>query len=99
MVALAKRRGVRVLFASWAYCPARNDYAANPLWQRGFREQNEVLRAVAREDSVPFYDFAAEMPTDPEYWADGPHNNERGALKKAELFAAFIERAFLSAKP
>jgi hypothetical protein len=36
------------------------------------------------------------MPTDPQYWADGPHNNPSGALKKAELFAAFIERNFLA---
>lgn len=96
MVALAKLRGVEFLISGWTYCPAKNDYASKPLWQRAFREQNEVLRQVARVSGVPFYDFAAEMPTDPDHWADGPHNNVRGARKKAELFAAFIDRRFIS---
>jgi hypothetical protein len=99
MLAIAKSRGVGFLLTSWAYCPAKGDYAANPLWQRGFREENEMLRAVANGGAVPFYDFAAEMPTNPALWADGPHNSEAGAEKKAELFAAFIDRQFFSAAP
>lgn len=96
LVAIARHHGVRVLLTSWAYSPLKNDYAAEPKWRRGFREHDEATRNVAAENGVPFYDFAAEMPTDPEYWADGAHNNERGARRKAELFAAYIERTFLS---
>ena len=99
MVGVARSHGVRALLASWAYCPAKGDYLSEPMWQRGIREQNDMLRGLARDAGVAFYDFAAEMPTDPALWADGPHNNERGAAVKAELFAAFIERGFLSGAP
>jgi hypothetical protein len=37
------------------------------------------------------FDFAAVMPQDAEYWADGRHSNEAGALVKAGLFAEFID--------
>jgi hypothetical protein len=30
------------------------------------------------------------MPQDAQYWADGRHSNEAGALVKAALFAEFI---------
>jgi lysophospholipase L1-like esterase len=97
LVALAQRHGVKVLLTSWAYSPFKNDYTADPKWRRGFAEHDEVTRQVAAENGVPFYDFAAEMPADPQYWADGAHNNERGARKKAELFAAYVEKTFLGA--
>jgi lysophospholipase L1-like esterase len=96
LVALAEHHGVALLLTSWAYCPAKGGYTAEAKWQRGFREHDEVTRRVAADNGVAFYDFAAEMPVDPEYWADGPHNNERGAQRKAELFAAYIERAVLA---
>lgn len=97
LVTLAERHGVKVMLTSWAYSPFKKDYTADPKWQRGFREHDQVAREVAAENGVPFYDFAAEMPADSEYWADGAHNNERGARTKAELFASYIDRTFLSA--
>jgi len=96
MVTLAKQRKVGVLFTSWAHSPHKGDYASTAVYQRGFRENNDVLRAVARANDVPFYDFAAEMPIDAECWDDGRHSTERGALKKAKLFAAWLHREVLS---
>ena len=55
------------------------------------------MRALAARMDAPFHDFAAEMPLDLEFWADGVHNTAAGARKKAELFASFIAAHFLSA--
>ena len=94
-IALAHARGTRVLLTSWAHCPHLDDYASTDVYQRGFREMNAASRRVAEEQDVPYYDFAAEMPQDPEYWGDGRHNNESGARLKAELFAAFLDAHLL----
>jgi hypothetical protein len=45
---------------------------------------------VANRHHVPLFDFAAVMPQDTRYWADGRHVNEAGALEKATFFAEFI---------
>jgi hypothetical protein len=57
-----------------------------------------VVKAVASELGTPLFDFAAEMPTDTIYWADGRHVNEAGALLKAQLFAAFLDASGLIPK-
>lgn len=52
----------------------------------------EIIENVAAQRNVPLFDFASAMPTDRQHWADGRHVNEEGALLKAELFAAFIDK-------
>jgi lysophospholipase L1-like esterase len=91
MVAIARQHGFALLLPSWASCPHKGDYASTPLYRRGFAEHNAVLREVAEENGVPFYDFAAEMTCDPALWDDGRHNTAAGARLKAELFAAFLD--------
>jgi lysophospholipase L1-like esterase len=90
MVALAREHGFDILLASWAHSPHFDDYAATPLYRQGFRENNATVARVSAETGAHFFDFAAEMPQDPDYWADGRHVNALGALVKAELFAEFI---------
>ncbi len=90
MVALAREHGFNILLASWAHSPYFDDYAATPLYQQGFRENNATVALVSQETGALFYDFAAEMPQQPEYWADGRHVNTAGAQVKAELFARYI---------
>jgi hypothetical protein len=36
------------------------------------------------------FDFAAVMPKEATYWADGRHVNEAGAVVKARLYAEFL---------
>jgi lysophospholipase L1-like esterase len=91
MIAVAKEHGIEVLFATWAYSPFLNDYAAKDYSQQGFRENNEVVKEVANTHHIALFDFAAVMPQDAKYWADGRHSNEAGALLKATLFAEFID--------
>ena len=60
-----------------------------------YAEQNEVVRALAGECRIPCLDFAAAMPHDREYWDDGRHVTEAGAVVKAELVANFVTANFL----
>ncbi len=91
MIAIAKEHGIEVLFSTWAYSPYLNDYASKGDYQKGFQENNEVVKEVANRNHIPLFDFAAVMPQDAKYWADGRHVNEVGALEKATLFAEFID--------
>jgi hypothetical protein len=90
MIAVAKAHSVEIMFSTWAYSPYRNDYAAEEYYQQGFRENNDVVKEVAADQQIPLFDFAELMPQDAEYWADGRHVNEAGALVKARLFAKYI---------
>jgi lysophospholipase L1-like esterase len=90
MVAVAKAHDVQILFSTWAYSPNLNDYASRDYYQQGFRENNDVVKDVATEQQIPLFDFAAVMPQEAIYWADGRHVNEAGALVKARLFAEYI---------
>ena len=91
MIAVAKEHDVQILFSTWAHSPNLNDYAAEDYYQQGFRENNDVVKDVAGSHDIPMFDFAAVMPQEAIYWADGRHVNETGALVKAQLFAEFID--------
>ena len=95
MFAIAKEHDIEVLFSTWAYSPYLNDYASKDYYQQGFQENNEVVKEVANKHLIPLFDFAAVMPQDAKYWADGRHVNEAGALEKARLFAEFIHTSAL----
>ena len=95
IVAVARANGAEVLLATWASSPRLGDYASFPHYQRGFEEHNALVRQVAAERGVPVFDFAAVMPEEPAFWADGRHVNEQGARLQSELFARFIESARL----
>jgi hypothetical protein len=90
MIAVAQANGVAIMFATWAYSPYMHDYASEGYYQQGFQENNDVVREVANEHRIPLFDFVRVMPQDQQYWADGRHVNEAGALLKARLFAEFI---------
>ena len=99
MIVLAKHRGAQVLAVTFAWCADKDDYAATPHYQRGFRETNEVIRAAAAEHSVGLFDYAAVMPADGSYWSDGRHVNVAGARAKAELYAEHIAAHCLPPRP
>lgn len=90
MLAIAREHEVAIMLATWAHSPHLNDYASREDYQQGFKENNNVVREVATSHQVPLFDYAAVMPQDRQYWADGRHVNEAGAFLKATLFAEFI---------
>ena len=87
-------RKVDVLLSTFAWCTSKRDYVAHAGYRRGLDETNASTRAVAARRGAPLYDFKAQMPEDENLWADGRHNSEAGARKKAELFAAAILERF-----
>ncbi|MCG8571126.1 MAG: SGNH/GDSL hydrolase family protein [Spirochaetes bacterium] len=92
MAAIAKANKIKILFASWAHCPYKNDYASSEFYQTGFQEMNNVVRAVALQENAFFFDFASIMSKDTKYWSDGRHLNEAGALLKAQHFADYLDK-------
>jgi lysophospholipase L1-like esterase len=98
MAGVARAHGVRLALATWAHCPRfENHYASDEHYQRGFAQNNAVVRHVARRMGLPMLDFARAMPQEKEYWADGAHVNAKGALRKAEIFAEWLHRQGLLA--
>jgi len=91
LVALARARDCRVLFTTWAFAEVEGDLITTPAFRRGVLEHNALVERVAEELDVPFYDLAADMPRELEFWVEGRHNNARGAARKAELVAAWLE--------
>ena len=95
MVVITRAHGADILLSTWAYSPYLDDYASTPHYQRGFEENNAVILEVAAENEVKLFDFAERMPKTKEYWSDGRHVNEKGALVKAKLFAEFVHESGL----
>jgi len=95
MVAVARVHGAEVLLSTWAHSPHFGDYASTRHYERGFRENNAVVREIAFEHGVALFEFGQRMPKDRKYWADGRHVNEKGAQLKARLFGEFIHRSGL----
>ena len=91
MIAISEEHDIDILFSTWAYSPYLDDYASKAYYQQGFEENNDVVKEVANRHHIHLFDFAGVMPQDVEYWADGRHINEAGALVKARLFAEFID--------
>jgi lysophospholipase L1-like esterase len=104
MIAVARENNSAVLLATWAHSDRFDDYAASPHYEKGFDENNAVVKEVALSYSsrsapgVFFYDFARDMPQDKKYWADGRHPNAAGNLLQAELFAKFLDGAHVIPK-
>ena len=92
MALLAHDSGAKIMFSTWAHFGDFND----PILEAGVLENNFVVRRAGELLDVPVFDFANQMPMDQEYWYDTIHVNERGAVRKAELFAAFIDDNFLA---
>ncbi|MFQ5577943.1 MAG: GDSL-type esterase/lipase family protein, partial [Anaerolineae bacterium] len=99
MIAVAQENGVAVMLATWAHTTGFKDHASKPYYQQAYREQNAIVIELGRSHDIPVFDFAALMPADHRYWADGRHVNEAGAQLKAELFAQFIDQAGLIPRP
>lgn len=90
IITVARENGIFVLLSIWAWSDQLSDYAASSHYQKGFNDLNDVVKKIGKTKNIPVYDFAAEMPKDKKYWADGPHNNLAGVTLKAKLFANYM---------
>ena len=92
IAALARAQDCQVLFTTWAFAEVEGDLITTPAYRQGVAEHNAAIERLASELDVQFHDVAAQMPRELEYWAEGRHNNERGAQIKAEIIAAATYR-------
>jgi hypothetical protein len=96
LVSLALSKSVPVMLSSWAYFPSAIPEVANGTFmtlafvQQTVAEHNRILRNVAADLRVPFYDLAATLPTNRAFWVEGMHLTPAGAHEQAVLFADFL---------
>lgn len=96
LVALARSNGIQVVLSSWAYFSspipevASGTFMTLPFVQQTVAEHNRILKHVAADTRVPFYDFSASLPVSRAFWVEGMHLTAEGARKQAELYADFL---------
>jgi len=103
IVGIAQAHEVDVLLLTWAYSTGylspTYEYVLRPEYQASFAEHNEIMADIGDDLDTYFYDFAADMPTDREYWFDGRHLTAEGSHLQAELIAAYIDQLGIVPEP
>lgn len=93
LVAVARAHGVTPVLATFAWTATTSDRAiTSPEIVAAIEEQNEIVRAIGREQHVAVYDFAAEMPDDAKLYMGAVHFTVEGSVVQARLFADFLLR-------
>lgn len=91
IIAIANENKIHIMLSTWAWTNRfSNDYTSSKHYEKGFQDQNNMIKNVGKLKNVPVFDFASEMPMDLKYWGDGRHNDEEGVKLKGKLFANFI---------
>lgn len=90
IVSIAKEHGIKVLLTSFAFSPLSKE-TSSKVYQQGISENNQILKQIANKYNMPFFDFAEVMPTKKKFWHGAVHVNTDGAMKKAQLFANYID--------
>lgn len=99
MIAVAQANKVRAMLSSWAFSTLPLENPPTPelfnlytlSWrQDAAREHNAITQQVAIETGTLFYDLAANLSPEGNFWWDGYHQNEAGAREQASQYAAFI---------
>ena len=104
IISVAQTNNIDVLLSSWAYSPHEfdrpgGDFLSIPFRQNAVDEHNAVLRQLGDEQPVLFFDLAAVMPQEQNYWVDGMHVNRRGAAEQARFYAEFLDEAGVISAP
>lgn len=98
IVACAKQRHAKVLLVgfimNWQTLDAECTDHGEAL-KLGVDQFNAVSKAVAEQQGVAYYDLPRDWPQGGQYWAEFVHNNDAGALLKAQLISDFILKADL----
>lgn len=96
MIAIADANDIAVVLATFAYSPDFDEpYVSTPEYQAAYDDMNAVVRHIAVTTPATVYDFAADMPTNREYFTDGRHFTAQGNQLRAELFGTFLAESGL----
>ena len=98
IVEIAKYHGIVPVLATFAHSKnfEDNPWSSSKEIAGSFDESNRIIKEIAKNHGAILFDFASEFTFDKTLYTDGFHVNEKGAHKKAALFAAFlIDRGLL----
>jgi lysophospholipase L1-like esterase len=84
MIALAREMGARVLLATAPTGGQAGDF------HELVPEHNALTRAIATEEGVAFFDYAAVMVTDARHMPDGIHVSQAGSDLKRDLYFDYL---------
>lgn len=91
IVLIAKTEGIKTVLVSFAYSPLFDDsMVSSDEYNYAYNEMNAVLKDIANELNVSFFDLKKEFPEDKMYYKDGRHVTIEGAQLKVKLFADFL---------
>lgn len=85
MIAVCRSIGSQVVLVTEAYSKE-----AKRMRLMAMPEHNKVLRGIAEEEGLLFFDFYEEMTKEKRYMPDGRHLNQAGSDLKADLFLSFF---------
>ncbi len=81
---------IETLFVSFISTPEINDYTNSLVYQTGLSEHNQIVREIAVDLDIFYYDFASEFPIDIEYYADGRHMTAAGNALRGQYIGDYI---------
>lgn len=95
IISMAQSRDIATLLLTWAYSPyvydaPNGDVMSQPFRQAAVAEHNAIIRELAAEQDLLFYDLAANLPSDRQYWINGVHQSEAGASEMARQLADYL---------
>lgn len=90
LIAIAKKRNIKVVLATFAYVILPNQTTSVPEYRAALEEMNGILRKMAADEKVYLFDFSKVSPKDPKLYHDGTHVNPDGSKIKASLFADYL---------
>ncbi|NNE07294.1 MAG: SGNH/GDSL hydrolase family protein [Gemmatimonadetes bacterium] len=92
LAAIANHHGVETVLASLILSPhfERQPRATSDEYVGAVAETNEILKEIAAEMDLHFFDFASVFPKDQKLFTDGRHVTPSGAIMKARYFADYL---------
>lgn len=92
LIAIAQRRNIEVILATFAYTSEFESPTAgvSDVIRLGIDQANQLLRQIAIETKASLFDFSVQFPRDKRYYRDFQHVTEEGSELKAEMFADFL---------
>lgn len=101
LIGMASSDGTKVVLMTFV-CMSTAENSKGPGGRDfyfGITQNNDAVRRLALETSSPLIDLAELYPSDETLWADGIHNNERGAALKASIIAKELSKLNLLPSP
>jgi lysophospholipase L1-like esterase len=102
LIDLCHARGIDVLLSTFAYFlyPGATGDPMKVRLRDGVLEENDMLRAIARERDLPLVDIARELPLDDASFLDSVHLTPDGMRSVAARFAdAVLARPDIASAP